>query len=154
MADQPQYLTPEGVKQLEQELDELRTHRRKAVADLINDSKELGTSLNNAEYDEAKREQSFIEGRIQELEQVLHHAKVVQHGVAGTVSLGSRVVAKTADGEEEHFTLVGHAESNPLDGKISNESPVGQALMGRRVGDVVQVKVPAGVLTYTIISVE
>ena len=154
MADQPQYLTPEGVKQLEQELEDLRTHRRKAVADLINESKELGTSLNNAEYDEAKREQSFIEGRIQELEQILHHAKVVQHGVAGTVSLGSRVVARTADGEEEQFTLVGHAESNPLEGKISNESPVGQALMGRRVGDVVQVKVPAGVLTYTITSVE
>lgn len=154
MSDQPQYLTPEGLAELERELDYLRTVRRKEVADLINQVKELGTTVNNAEYDEVKREQSFVEGRIQELEAVLQHAKVVQPGPKGVVGVGSRVVAVSSDGEEERFMVVGHMEANPLEGKISNESPVGQALMGRKVGDKVQVKVPDGVVTYTIKAVE
>lgn len=154
MAEHPQYLTPEGLTELERELEQLRNVRRKDVADQINQAKELGTTVNNSAYDDAKRQQSFVEGRIEELESVIRNAKVVQHGPAGTVNVGSRVIAKTADGEEEQFTVVGHAEANPLEGRISNESPVGQALMGRKVGDKVQVKVPDGVITYTIQSVE
>ncbi len=157
MAEQlQQFLTPEGMVELEQELDHLRSVRRKEVADLINQSKELGTALNNAEYDDAKLQQSFVEGRIQELESVLHYATVIKHGQgpAGTISVGSRVVATTSDGDEEHFSVVGHHEANPLEGKISNESPVGKALMGRKVGAKVKIKVPDGVITYTIRSVE
>lgn len=155
MAEQ-QYLTPAGLAELERELDYLRNHRRKAVADLINQVKELGTAINNAQYDDAKREQSFVESRIQELESVIHNATVVRHDLqpSGTVGVGSKVVAVTSDGDEEHFAVVGHMEANPLEGKISNESPVGRALMGRKVGDKVQIKVPDGVITYTLRSVE
>ncbi len=157
MADQlQQFLTPEGMIELEQELDHLRSVRRKEVADMLSQSKELGTTVSNAEYDDAKLQQSFVEGRIQELESVLHHATVIKHGQGpkGSISVGSRVVATTSDGDEEHFSVVGHHEANPLEGKISNESPVGQALMGHKAGQKVKIKVPNGVITYTILSVE
>jgi len=156
MSEQTQFLTPDGLAELERELDHLRTVRRKEAADLLNQVKELGTTVNNAEYDEVKRDQSYIEGRIKELENLLKHAKIVDHNLQpkGTVGVGSHVVAMGSDGVEEHFAVVGHMEANPLEGKISNESPVGQALMGRKVGDKVQIKVPNGVITYTLTSVE
>lgn len=155
MADnKPAYLTPEGLKELELELEQLRTVRRKDIADKIHEAKELGTTVNNAEYDDAKREQSFVEGRIRELEALFKTAKVVAHDSGGTINVGSRVVVKTATGEDEHFTIVGSAEAHPLEGKISTESPVGKALLGKRVGEKVQVMTPAGITFYTINSVE
>lgn len=156
MAQNPVYLTPEGRVELEKELAFLRTARRREIADIINQAKELGTTVNNAEYDDAKREQSFIEGRIRELESVLKYAKVVPHDSShtGWIQVGSKVIVATADGQEEHFTIVGSAEAHPLEGKISNESPVGKALIGKKAGEPVQVMTPGGVIKYTIRSVE
>lgn len=156
MAERSQYLTPEGLEELEKELDHLRTSKRKEIADKIYQAKELGTTVNNAEYDDAKREQSFVEGRIRELEAVLIHAKVVPHEAApsGWVKVGSRVRVITQDGSEETFTIVGSAEAHPLEARISNESPVGKALLGKKVGEEVQVVTPGGVTSYTIRAVE
>lgn len=154
MAERPVYLTPEGLKDLEKELTELKINRRKEIAVQINQAKELGTTVNNAEYDDAKREQSFVEGRIKELESILRAAKVVPHETkSGRVNVGSQVKLTASDGQLDEYMIVGSAEANPLEDKISNESPVGQALMGKKVGDKVQVKTPSGVITYTISSV-
>ena len=155
MGERPVYLTPEGRVELEKELDFLRTAKRKEIADKINQAKELGTTVNNAEYDDAKREQSFVEGRIRELQAVMANAQVITHETtpSGIVKLGSSVTVVTGESEEEVFTLVGSAEAHPLQGRISNESPVGKALLGRRVGDKVQVMTPGGVVDYTIRSI-
>src|SRR5207249_3109806 len=139
------YLTPEGLEELERELEHLRNDRRKEIAGQIHEAKELGTTVNNAEYDDAKRDQAFVEGRIRELESVLKVAKVVPHGGGAHpdwINVGSKVVVTAPDGQEEHFTIVGSAEAHPLDGRISTESPVGKALVGKKVGDKVQVLTP------------
>ena len=155
MAQKPVYLTPEGLEELEHELDALRTNRRKDIADKIHQAKELGTTVNNAEYDDAKREQSFVEGRIREIESVLKVAKVIPHDMeAAWVKVGARVTVVNQDGQEEHYTIVGSAEAHPLEGKISNESPVGKALLGKRAGEKVQVMAPAGVTSYTVTHIE
>ncbi len=155
MTQKPVYLTPEGLEELEHELDELRTNRRREIADKIHQAKELGTTVNNAEYDDAKRDQSFVEGRIRDLESLLKVAKVVPHDTeAAWVKVGARVTVKTEDGQEEHYTIVGSAEAHPLEGKISNESPVGKALLGKRVGDNIKIMVPAGVFSYTLTRIE
>ncbi len=151
----PVYLTPEGLDQLEHELETLRGGKRKDIADKIHQAKELGTTVNNAEYDDAKREQSFVEGRIRELESLLKVAKVIPHdGASAWVKVGSRVTVKTKDGQEEHYTIVGSAEAHPLEGRISNESPVGKALLGKKVGEKAQVMAPAGVVAYTVTHIE
>ena len=156
MTERAGYLTPEGLVELERELDHLRHTRRKEIADKIHEAKELGITVSNAEYDDAKREQSFVEGRIRELENVLKTATVVEHELvpSGRVNVGSKVTLVTGGSEQDHFIIVGHAEANPLAGKISTESPVGKALLGKQVGDRVQVMAPAGVVTYTISVVE
>lgn len=156
MAEKQVYLTPEGLKELEEELHFLRTVRRKEIADQIYSAKELGTTVNNAEYDDAKREQSFVEGRVRELETLLMNAKVVPHEATPslTVKLGSTVKVASSAGEEETFTIVGSAETHPLAGRISNESPVGKALIGRRKGEQVQVMAPGGVVSYTIVGIQ
>jgi len=156
LAEKPVYLTQEGQAELEKELEFLRTARRREIADKISQAKELGTTVNNAEYDDAKREQSFVEGRIRELESLLANAQVVKHEATPSewVKLGSKVTIVTPDGEEDCYTIVGSAEAHPLAGKISNESPVGQALLGKRVGQEVQVVTPGGVVTYVIRTIE
>ena len=156
MAEKPVYLTQEGQAELEKELEYLRTARRREIADKISQAKELGTTVNNAEYDDAKREQSFVEGRIRELESLLANAQVVKHETTPSewVKLGSKVTIVTPDGEEDSYTIVGSAEAHPLAGKISNESPVGRALLGKRVGEEVQVVTPGGVVTYVIRTIE
>lgn len=156
MGERPVYLTPEGRTELEKELDFLRTAKRKEIADKINQSKELGTSVNNAEYDDAKREQSFVEGRIQELEVIIANAQVIVHETtpSGMVKIGSKVTVTTNDGQSEIFMLVGSAEAHPLTGRISNESPVGKALLGRRIGDNIQVMTPGGIVSYIIRGIE
>lgn len=156
MAEKPVYLTQEGQAELEKELEFLRTARRREIADKISQAKELGTTVNNAEYDDAKREQSFVEGRIRELESLLANAQVVKHETTPSewVKLGSKVTIVTPDGEADCYTIVGSAEAHPLAGKISNESPVGQALLGKRVGQEVQVVTPGGVVTYFIRTIE
>jgi len=154
MQDKPVPLTREGLAKLEQELEYLRTVRRQEVADRIHQAKELASAQNNAEYDDAKNEQAFVEGRILTLERMIQNAVIIEeHTGSGRVELGSVVAVLTAEGHEEQYTIVGSAEARPKDGRISNESPVGRALLGKTVGDEVQVQVPAGILRLTITAV-
>ena len=154
MPDKPVPLTRDGLAKLEEELDYLRTVRRQEVADRIHQAKELASAQNNAEYDDAKNEQAFVEGRILTLERMIQNAAIIEeHTHSSRVELGSVVTVLTAAGHEEHYTIVGSAEARPKDGYISNESPVGRALLGKSVGDEVQVQVPAGVLRFTVAAV-
>lgn len=149
------YLTRHGFKRLEEELDLLRTVRRPQVAERIRRAKEFTDTVDNAEYDDAKNEQAFIEGRIQDLGRLLANATIIEdHPAADYVRLGSRVTVMDQDGVQESFTIVGSAEADPRNGMISNESPVGRALLGKRVGEEVVVIAPGGSFTLTIKSLE
>ena len=154
MSDKPVPLTKEGLSKIQQELDLLMTVRRPQIARRIQEAKELTSAQNNAEYDDAKNEQAFVEGRILTLERMIQNAVIIEeHTGSGRVELGSVVAVLTAEGHEEQYTIVGSAEARPKDGRISNESPVGRALLGKTVGDEVQVQVPAGILRLTITAV-
>ena len=147
------YLTPEGRQKLEEELEYLRTVKRREVAELIASAKEEGDISENAAYDEAKNQQAFVEGRIQDIKRILNNAVTIDETEepAGMVTIGSRVtVVEDGYDEEETFRIVGSAEADPGQGFISNVSPMGKALLGRRVGDRVRVKTPGGVLTFEI----
>ncbi len=148
--------TPAGLDKLKAELEHLKSVRRQEVATKIQTAKEGGGTENNAEYEDAKNEQAFIEGRILTLENMIKNAVIIPQDVpsSGRVKLGSRVIVSNQDGKEERYTIVGSAEANPNEGKISNESPVGQALMNRRVGAKIKVEVPAGVLRLVITKIE
>jgi len=150
------FLTPEGLEKLKAELDHLRSVRRQQVADQIHRAKELGGTVDNAEYDDAKNEQAFVEGRILTLEKMIRNVALIeeQKAPSKTVRFGSKVRVRNPDGEEEHYTIVGSAEASPTEGKISNESPVGRALMDRRVGDTVEAHIPAGRLKLKLIAIE
>jgi transcription elongation factor GreA len=155
MAGKEVYLTREGLARLQAELDHLRTVRRPEVAEELRRAKEAGGTVNNAEYESAKNEQAFVEGRIQELEKLLKDARVVEHPVGrDQVGLGSTVVVKRPSGQIEEYELVGSAEADPAKGKISNASPVGRALLGRKVGDVVEIMAPGGVVKLTITAIK
>ena len=147
-------LTREGLAKLERELEYLRTVRRQEVAGRIHQAKELASTQNNAEYDDAKNEQAFVEGRILTLEKMIQNAVIIQEHHSTLVELGCKVSVATADGKDEHYHIVGSAEASPRDGRISNESPVGRALMGKSVGEEVQVQVPAGILRLTITAID
>ena len=146
------YLTPEGLKSLQGELEHLQGVRRSEVAARIHKANETGGTVDNAEYDEAKNEQAFVEGRIRELENLLSNAVVAPDAEdAGQgVGFGSSVTVVADNGRKRSYTVVGSAEASPLEGKISNESPVGKALLGRKVGDEVKVETPAGLMKLTI----
>ncbi|HBH16703.1 MAG: Transcription elongation factor GreA [Parcubacteria group bacterium GW2011_GWD2_43_10] len=151
--DGQQYLTREGLAKLKVELKQLKTVKRKEIALRIQEAKELGDLSENAEYAEAKSEQGFIEGRIIEIENTLKNAVVIsEEKSSGLVKVGSSLKVKTNDNEMT-LTIVGSNEANPGNGLISNESPLGQALLGHKVGDQVEVKVPAGVVKYKILSI-
>lgn len=155
MANQAVYLTADGLKKLEEELQHLRTVRRKNVAQRLHEAMEGGELIDNAEYEAAKNEQAFIEGRIIELDHMLASAKLIQPSRAGdVVMIGNTVVVKQEGGKKETFTIVGAAEANPKEGLISNESPLGQALLNRKVGDEVEVAAPAGVLHFYIVKIK
>lgn len=155
MAEKPVYLTAEGLAKLKAELEHLVTVRRPQVASRIQQSKESANTSENAEYDDAKNEQAFIEGRILTIENMLRNATLIEqdHSNHEVVRLGSTVKVRTDDGEEEQYEIVGSAEANPRLGKISNESPVGRALLGRHPGDSVEVAVPSGVMKLTVIEI-
>lgn len=155
MPEKCSYLTKEGLARLEAELAELRTVRRPEVADRIQKAKELGGTVDNAEYDDSKNEQSFVEGRILTLERITSNAIIIGGDAARSdkVQLGGHVTLLNQDGDEEGYTIVGSAESDPVQGRISNESPVGKALLNKKVGEDVQVKTPAGTVTLTISSI-
>lgn len=155
--DKQIYLTPEGRKKLEEELEFLRTTKRREVAELIASAKEEGDISENAAYDEAKNQQAFLEGRIQEIKRILNHAILIDKpdGQADVVSIGSHVtVVEDGYEEEETFRIVGSAEADPSQGLISNESPMGKALLGHRVGDRVTVQTPGGTLAFKIRKIE
>ena len=154
--DKKNILTYEGLKKLEDELEELKVVKRKEVADKIREAREQGDLSENAEYDAAKDEQRDIEARIEEIEKILKNAEVVVEEEAdlGKVSIGCNVKILDMEFDEElEYKIVGSMEANSLKGKISNESPVGKALMGKVVGDVVTVETQVGELQYKILSI-
>lgn len=150
-------LTYAGLKKLEDELEQLKVVKRKEVADKIKEAREQGDLSENAEYDAAKDEQRDIEARIEELEKLLKNVEVVVEDEVDldTVNIGCTVTVYDYDFEEElEFRLVGSTEANSLENKISNESPVGQALMKKKVGDVVSVETEAGVFEYKVLKID
>jgi transcription elongation factor GreA len=154
MEDKPTYLTAEGKRKLEEELEFLRTVRRYEVAKLIQDAKEGGDITENAGYDEAKNEQAFVEGRILTLEALLARVSLIEESSsAGKVTIGSTVTLLETDGESESFQIVGSAEADPTRGRISDESPLGKSLLGHRAGDHVMVHAPDGAREIAIVEV-
>jgi len=150
------FLTREGYQKLQEELETLRKDKREEIANRLHEAMEGGELIDNAEYEAAKNEQAFVEGRIKELEILLATARVIEEGhlTTGAVQVGSRVTIKEVDLEPEVYTIVGAAEANPSHGKISNESPLGKSLLNRKAGDRVQVDAPAGSFTVDILKVE
>lgn len=152
-SDHKTFLTEEGLQKATEELRYLKTEKRKLIAEKIESAKELGDLSENAEYTDAKDEQAFTEARIAELEGVLKHAEVVaSHTGGGIANIGSQVRLRGENGEKI-YNIVGFNEANPADGKISNESPMGQALLGKRVGDAVKFKAPSGEKIFEVIEV-
>jgi len=155
MTDRPVPLTSEGKAKLELELEALRARRRE-VAEMIHNAQEQGTSQNDAEYDDAKMEQGRVEGRLLELEDILRRAKMIdEEGAhkAGRVMVGSGVKVDQ-DGVVRHYQIVGGPEADPVNGKISNDSPVGIALLGKAVGETVSVNVPKGVIKVKVLQID
>ncbi|MGI5874700.1 MAG: transcription elongation factor GreA [Bacillota bacterium] len=149
-------LTAEGFKKLEEKLENLKTVRRKEVAARIKQAIDFGDLSENSEYDDAKNEQAFIEGSIVELENKLAHAKIIEEDTgAKKVGMGCTVVLEDVEyGETMVYSIVGSMEADPMENKISNESPVGSAILGKTVGSVVNVQAPAGTIQYKIIDIK
>ncbi len=153
MNNKPAYLSKDGLEQIRQELEELVNVRRAEVAARIHEAKEHGDISENAEYEDAKNEQAFVEGRIQTLEALIKNATIIdEHHSTDHVQIGSTVKVESDDGEES-FTIVGSTEAKPAEGRISNESPVGRALLGKKKGEKVLVRVPAGDFTYKVVGI-
>ena len=153
MNDKEIILTPEGLSKLQGELDELKTVHRKEVNDRIRQAKEYGDLSENAEYEDAKQEQAFIEGRILKLESMIRNARIIDESeyAAGEVHLGALVKVKDLKNDETYeFIIVGSAEADPAKQRISNESPLGGALMGHKKGETVDVTTPRGLVKYRI----
>lgn len=156
MGEKEVILSVAGLKKLEEELEYLKTVRRKEVADRIKQAIEFGDISENSEYDDAKNEQAFIEGRILTLEKQLRNARILDDAEVSTemVTLGSTVVLKDLElGDTLEYEIVGSMEADPKNKKISNESPVGKAVLGKKIGSVLEVEVPAGILKYEILDI-
>ena len=150
----PTFLTPEGLQKLQAELAQLRDEGRRKAAQRIRDAKAQGDVRESGEYEDAKEYRACSEGRIRELERLLADVQLIKEtDSSDTVQLGARVRVRDGEGYEEVWTLVGSAEASPSNGRISNESPVGRALLGRRVDDTVEVQTPAGVDRLTIMEI-
>ena len=150
-------ITQEGLEQLKEELNELKSVRRIKVSKRIQEAIALGDLSENSEYDDAKNEQAFIEGEILTLESQIRNSEIIKADDSNkdVVHLGNTVVIKDMEyDEDETYTIVGSTEADTTEGKISNESPVGMAILGKTVGTVVQVKVPAGTLEYKIVEIK
>ncbi len=149
------FLTREGYEKLQEELDFLRTSKRQEIANRLHEAMEGGELIENAEYEAAKNEQAFVEGRIKELEILLATARVISEtDKAETVQVGSKVTIREDGNEAEVYTIVGAAEANPRSGRISNESPLGKALLNRKTGDKVTIDAPAGAFSVTIQKID
>ncbi|WP_408007021.1 transcription elongation factor GreA [Pseudalkalibacillus sp. A8] len=150
------YMTEEGKLKIENELEYLKTEKRKEVVERIKVARSFGDLSENSEYDAAKDEQAFVEARIQQLEKMIRNAEIIeeQNQNPNVVSIGKSVkFIELPDGEEESYTIVGSAEADPFDGKISNDSPMAKSLLGRTVGDEVAVQTPGGEMNVRIVEV-
>ena len=152
----PSYLTRQGYQKLQEELEHLRTVKRQEVAARLHEAMEGGELIEDAEFEAAKNEQAFVEGRIQELEMLLANARIIDETVGhrDTVQVAAHVTIQEDDNEPETYVIVGPAEANPREGRISNESPIGRALLDHHAGDRVRVDAPAGTFYVNIIKVE
>ena len=153
MADKKVMLTEEGYNKLVDKVNYLKSVRRIEIAERLKAAIALGDLSENSEYDDAKNEQAFLEGEIQELEAKIHNSDIIKVGAGDIVQMGSKVIVIDKEFEEDGpstFMIVGSTEADPDDGKISNESPLGQALLGHKVGTVVDVHAPAGIIKYEI----
>jgi len=157
MIDKAQPITREGLRRIEEELHQLETVKRPEVADKIREAKELLSTPNDAEYEDAKNEQAMVEGRIQQLQALIQNAEIIDEAGAHKsklIVLGSTVKVKSSDdGKNHEYTIVGPAEADPREGKISHESPVGRALIGKKLHDEVKVNVPKGIVTLKVTKV-
>ncbi|MFA7308669.1 MAG: transcription elongation factor GreA [Patescibacteria group bacterium] len=149
------YLTAEKIAEMKEELNQLKTVRRAEIVARIQDALSLRDLKENSEYQAAKEEQSQLEGTIEEMEYSIKHAKIIKegHSASGAVAIGNTVVAEV-NGQKVSYTIVGSAEVDVMKGKISNESPIGRAMLGKKKGDVIEVMVPAGKMTYKIHEVK
>ncbi len=151
MTDKDIYVTPEGLEKLKSDLEYLKTTKRKDIASRIASAKELGDLSENAEYSDAKEEQALVETKILELEETLRSAKLITKSKGSkTVVIGSHITLNDASGKSHEFDLVGSNEADPTAGKISNESPMGKAVLGHAVGDEITVSLPKGSVIYTL----
>ncbi|BEU87473.1 transcription elongation factor GreA [Selenomonas sp. TAMA-11512] len=155
MAEKRVMLTEEGLKKLEEKLDYLKSVRRIEVSERLKAAIALGDLSENSEYDDAKNEQAFLEGEILDLESKIRNSEIIQGGGTDTVQIGSTVVIKDLEFDEtETYTIVGSTEADPTENKISNESPVGVAILGKSVGNVIEVHAPVGVIQYEIVEIK
>ena len=156
MYDKPVFLTREGRQKLEAELSHLKDMRRPEIAERIRLAKAYSDTMDNADFEEAKNELAFLEGRILTLGTVIGRAQIIEseHQPRDAVRLGSKVAVLNDKGEMGHYTIVGSAEASPREGRISNESPVGRSLLGRKIGEQVEVAAPAGLLRITVLAIE
>lgn len=154
----PTFLTPQGFERLQEELEHLRTVKRQEVAQRLREAMEDGGDMgvdSDAEYEAAKNEQAFVEGRIQELEILLANARMIEDtGTREKVEVGAKVTIQEDANDPEDYVVVGRAEANPREGRISNESPLGRALMDHRAGDIVRVDAPGGSFSVRVLKVE
>ena len=159
MAEKAYYVTEEGLAALQAELEDLKVNRRKEVAEKIKEALSFGDLSENSEYDEAKNEQAKLYGRIAEVENILSHAVVIDESAeqerAGVVGLGCTVKVRDLDLEEEAtYAIVGSQEANPMESRISDDSPFGRAMLGKHIGQTVEVEAPVGTIRFEILSVE
>ena len=156
MNNNKHYLTPEGKENLEKELEDLKQNGRKEIAQRLKNAISMGDLSENADYHKAKEDQGFLEGRIQEIETILYNAELIEtQSDYHKVAVGARVTIKEDDYPPETYHLVGTQEADPSNGRISHESPIGKALVGHQVGDIISVKLPSGDTTeFEILSIE
>lgn len=152
---QPHYLTPEGAEKLQAELDELKGTKREELSARLRSAIQMGDLSENADYHKAKEDQGFLEGRIQELEAILRNSVIIEKTKStGVVTIGSQVTIQEDGLDPESYHLVGPTEADPRKGKISHESPIGRALMDKKVGDVAEAETPGGKIKFKIIKIE
>lgn len=152
---QPNYLTPEGEAKLKAELEDLKGPRREELAQRLRSAIQMGDLSENADYHKAKEDQGFLEGRIKELEAILRNSVIIEKSAnSGIVSIGSHVTIQEEDFDPETYHLVGPTEADPRQGRISHESPIGRALMDKKVGDIAETEAPGGKIRFKIIKIE
>ena len=154
MTQQPIYLTPEGEKKLKAELAELTGPRREELSQRLRSAIQMGDLSENADYHKAQEDQGFLEGRIQEIEAILRMAVIIEKTNSDVVTVGSLVTVQEENFSPETYSMVGAKEADPRNGKISNESPIGRALMDHKVGDVVVAETPGGQIKFKILKIE